>query len=260
MKLWDTGHTKEIIATRTLHTQDIMALAFSHDGMQLASASEDGTVRLWDGGDGASNGILDHSFYNVPTSIAFSSRLLAVATYHSIVLFDRKSLEFVYAFPQGCNICLSFSSDDSRLASAYNYGSSAYVQVWDVEKYARITGFNIESTIERLELSPYGNRLAVTRHGDGNFEFFDVVNGESINSMRRAEISWFSPNRVWVSRSYDRDYGYCVRERFCAQDDGVPILWVPKGITDGGIFMVGSSMFAQGTGDGGIVVGQIPTT
>jgi WD40 repeat protein len=158
IRLWDTVRTEIAMAARRLHSQEITALAFSLDGKKLASASEDGTVKLWDGGNGAPNGVVQHSFYNVPTSIALLSHLLAVATYHSIILFNCKSLDFVYAFPQGSNICLSFSSDGSRLASAYNYESSADVPIWDVEKQARIAKFNIDSTIERMMLLHHGSR------------------------------------------------------------------------------------------------------
>ena len=53
------------------HTGGITSVAFSMDGTQLASGSEDETIRLWDVATGAEVRILEgHTFY--VTSVAFS--------------------------------------------------------------------------------------------------------------------------------------------------------------------------------------------
>jgi len=47
VRLWDeAGH--ELLALRG-HTRIVRAVQFSHDGHRLASASEDGTIKVWDG-------------------------------------------------------------------------------------------------------------------------------------------------------------------------------------------------------------------
>ena len=61
------------------HTSDVRALDFSRDGKWLASASEDGTARIWSARDGAPRRVLRHGTGAV-TDIAFSRDARHVAT------------------------------------------------------------------------------------------------------------------------------------------------------------------------------------
>lgn len=61
-----------LVRTLKGHKRDILAVAFSHDGKELASASLDATVKLWDVSSGAPIRTID-GHQNAVTDVAFSA-------------------------------------------------------------------------------------------------------------------------------------------------------------------------------------------
>jgi len=80
IRLWDTSSMIDSQYVRTLrgHTNSTYSLVWSPDGTQLASASEDHTIRIWDPYIGQPKGILEGHTSSV-TGVSFSQdgRLLA---------------------------------------------------------------------------------------------------------------------------------------------------------------------------------------
>jgi WD40 repeat protein len=75
------------------HSRAVISVAFSHDSMRLASASDDSTVKIWDASSGACLQTLEgHSSYVSSVAFSHDSTRLASASYDNTVrIWDASS-------------------------------------------------------------------------------------------------------------------------------------------------------------------------
>ena len=189
------------------HTGAVTAGAFSPDGTQLATASADGTVRVWDIASGTIRLVITHKaplvvvqFSPNGLQVLTASNDGAVRLFHAadgveLYQFDTRSQGAIYA---------TFTPDGQRVFTASTDGGT---RLFDVTTGSQVFAFTDRSEpITDMDVSNDG-QFFVTTSRDGNAQIFDSVqerSGAVLPHVAPLTSGRFSPDgRLLLTASED---------------------------------------------------------
>jgi WD40 repeat protein/DNA-binding SARP family transcriptional activator/tRNA A-37 threonylcarbamoyl transferase component Bud32 len=182
----DSGAGQEPFATLTGHGNYVFGQAFSPDSQLIASASRDGTSRLWDISTGEELLVLPHG--NNLAAVAFhpdggsllTGDLNGVARVWDISpqgAAERLALEVHSSFVRGA----SLSPDGHTLATASDDGTA---KIWDVAtgQELQLLDGHLGGRVMDVAFHPGGRSLA-TAGNDGKARVWDTATGQESFSI-----------------------------------------------------------------------------
>jgi WD40 repeat protein len=134
VRLWRTDTGEAVAECHDAHRSLIWALAVSPRGDQVASASFDGTVRLWEAATGKQRRVFRHGAAALAVTFSPDGRLLASSAQDSTVRLwnattGREIFKLIGQVGYGGRCALCFRPDGKALVF---WGDYQYLRVWDV--------------------------------------------------------------------------------------------------------------------------------
>jgi WD40 repeat protein/tRNA A-37 threonylcarbamoyl transferase component Bud32 len=219
LRNWEWRYLKRLcyadLLTLRGHTDGVRGVSFSPDGKRLASASDDGTIRVWDATTGQQLLTLKgHGDKTTCVAFNFDGQYLASAGWDETVrIWNVVTGREVHTFRGhvGHVYGVAFTPDGRRLASG---GGDRTVRIWDISDGREVLTLKDHTDmVTSVVFSPDGRRLA-SASSDRTVKVWDLSatpsprtfrghDGEvwgvafSPDGSRLASASWDRTVKVW---------------------------------------------------------------
>ncbi|KIL62321.1 hypothetical protein M378DRAFT_25641 [Amanita muscaria Koide BX008] len=241
------------------HAGMVQALEFGPDGGLFASASYDGTIKLWIGGDGSLRGTL-----GAPSglqAVALSNSVLVADSKQarSVTLWSLDTLSPIRTFKGSVDEAFKVSiSENSTLVAVCSRRHVDLVVV----NHTTIATFDVPFLIHTMTFLPDNSRL-VAQSREGLFQSFNLINNHTTEGptlehlIQLPDIPLWHGVPIWHCQDKDSEQHY-FSALFSQDKRPVPVLWIPREIlvTE---WIQGSSMIVLGCRDGRIIILRLPT-
>jgi WD40 repeat protein/serine/threonine protein kinase len=176
--LWQLCHGERAMLVG--HTDEVYSVVYSHSGATLATASKDGTVRLWEAATGKELAVLPgHADEAAWATFSLDDRTLATAAGDGTIRLWDIATQQVSAMLRGHSsavVTVEFSPDGRLLASA---GNDRRIKLWELPS-GRLSGeFHAHGhRIAALAFAPDG-RLLASASRDRTARVWDLTAGQA---------------------------------------------------------------------------------